>query len=203
MERQEGRNWGQGFGIVRLPASFIEKTSTQHRFKKVLCSISIQTEVMNLSRQWWRSKTFISNRCVRYLQLLILKTLNYAQRRDRDDVINKHLTSIIHSKSFLPSLVFTLRFNWTEKKNSRDIWHEFDPRPLLVRSFASKTTTAERTSNLHIKERKTVFFHAENKRVPFFVQFATVSCPINDVICSAVVWTTRALDDNKYISPKR
>lgn len=143
---------------------------------------------MNLSRQWWRSKTFISNRCVRYLQLLILKTLNYAQRRDRDDVINKHLTSIIHSESFLPSLVFTLRFNWTEKKkkNSRDIWHEFDPRPLLERSFASKTTTAERTSNLHIKERKTVFFHAENKRFPFFVQFAAVSCPINDVICSAV-----------------
>ena len=160
VERQEGRDWGQGFGIVRLPASFIEKTSTQHRFKKVLCSVSIQTEVMNLSRQWWRSKTFISNRCVRYLQLLILKTLNYAQRRDRDDVINKHLTSIIHSESFLPSL------------NSRAIWHEFDPRPLLERSFASKTTTAERTSNLHIKERKTVFLHAENKRFSFSVQFS-------------------------------
>jgi len=119
--------------------------------------------------------------CSIFTVMLILKTLNYAQRRDRDDVINKHLTSIIHSESFLPSLIYTLRFNWTEKKNSRDIWHEFDPRPKRGASQAKRRRRKERQICILKNEKqyscmlKTSAFHFLYNSQPFLVLSTTWS----------------------------
>lgn len=138
---------------------------------------------MNLSQQWWRSKTFISKRRSIFTVLLILKTLNCAQRRDRDDVINKHLTSIIHSESFLPSLVLPFVSTELKKKKTRAISDTSSTLDLCWRgtSQAKRRRRKERQICILKNEKqyssmlKTSAFHFLYNSQPFLVLSTTWS----------------------------